>query len=244
MSATNHTTNYNLPQFVGTDKPTWLTDVNGAMSAIDTQMKANADSATTAVSNATTAMNSVGTLANLNTTDKTSTVGAINEINTGLQTTSGVASSASGTATEAKTAVEAVATYLNINSFVTTNANALTWTNASNPSSIGGNITTASNSDGSLGKIYGRFTVTPSSSTTNCKFTLQTPFRPTTDLTINNTSVVLVRGDGILRGNFPFTISTTGLMTMEFDKYWYNKTIDVILVACVIFFKDFGDQPE
>lgn len=43
MSSTNHTANYNLPQFVGTDKPAWLGDINPAMSAIDTQMKANAD---------------------------------------------------------------------------------------------------------------------------------------------------------------------------------------------------------
>ena len=43
MSATNHTTNYNLPVFVGTDKPAWLVDFNGAMNAIDAQMKLNAD---------------------------------------------------------------------------------------------------------------------------------------------------------------------------------------------------------
>lgn len=36
MSATNHTTNYELPVFVGTDKPAWLVDWNGAMTAIDT----------------------------------------------------------------------------------------------------------------------------------------------------------------------------------------------------------------
>lgn len=36
MSATNHTTNYELPIFVGTDKPAWLVDWNGAMTAIDT----------------------------------------------------------------------------------------------------------------------------------------------------------------------------------------------------------------
>lgn len=36
MSATNHTTNYELPIFVGTDKPAWLVDWNGAMAAIDT----------------------------------------------------------------------------------------------------------------------------------------------------------------------------------------------------------------
>lgn len=35
MSHTNSTTNYQLPQFVGTDTPGWLTDVNGAMADID-----------------------------------------------------------------------------------------------------------------------------------------------------------------------------------------------------------------
>lgn len=43
MSSTNHTANYNLPQFVGTDKPAWLGDINPAMTAIDGQMKTNAD---------------------------------------------------------------------------------------------------------------------------------------------------------------------------------------------------------
>lgn len=43
MASTNHTQNYNLPQFIGTDKPTWLGDVNSAMATIDTTMKANAD---------------------------------------------------------------------------------------------------------------------------------------------------------------------------------------------------------
>lgn len=55
MSATNHTTNYNLPQFVGSDKPTWLGDFNGAMTTIDTQMKANADLGTLAKTTADTA---------------------------------------------------------------------------------------------------------------------------------------------------------------------------------------------
>lgn len=36
MSATNSTANINLPLFIGTDKPAWLTDWNGAMNAIDT----------------------------------------------------------------------------------------------------------------------------------------------------------------------------------------------------------------
>jgi len=35
MSATNSTPNLELPVFVGTDKPAWLTDWNGAMNKID-----------------------------------------------------------------------------------------------------------------------------------------------------------------------------------------------------------------
>ena len=36
MSATNHTTYYELPIFIGTDTPSWLGDWNTAMTAIDT----------------------------------------------------------------------------------------------------------------------------------------------------------------------------------------------------------------
>lgn len=43
MTATNHTENYNLSQFVGTDRPTWLGDYNGDMAKIDAQLKQNAD---------------------------------------------------------------------------------------------------------------------------------------------------------------------------------------------------------
>lgn len=50
MSSTNKTPNYNLSQYVGTDKPTYLGDYNGDMLKIDTQLKANADSASNAAS--------------------------------------------------------------------------------------------------------------------------------------------------------------------------------------------------
>ena len=107
MGHTNSTANYNLPQFVGTDKPSWLGDINNAFSAIDTAIANAASTATTAdgkadalgttVSGHTT---QIGTLSNtvtaqgntLNTvtaligngtpttTDQT-IIGAINEIN-------------------------------------------------------------------------------------------------------------------------------------------------------------------
>lgn len=43
MTATNHTKNYNLSQFTGTDRPTWLGDYNGDMTKIDARLKQNAD---------------------------------------------------------------------------------------------------------------------------------------------------------------------------------------------------------
>lgn len=53
MSHTNSTPNYNLPQFLGTDKPAWLSDINNAMAAIDAAIaaaKSAADSADAAAS--------------------------------------------------------------------------------------------------------------------------------------------------------------------------------------------------
>ena len=112
MGHTNSTANYNLPQFVGTDKPSWLGDINNAFSAIDTAIANAASTATTAdgkadalgttVSGHTT---QIGTLSNtvtsqgntLNTvtaligngtpttTDQT-IIGAINEINAKIST--------------------------------------------------------------------------------------------------------------------------------------------------------------
>lgn len=55
MSHTNSTTNYSLPQFLTTDKPAWLTDINSALSDIDTGMhnaQTKADTAFTDAGNA------------------------------------------------------------------------------------------------------------------------------------------------------------------------------------------------
>lgn len=46
MTASKHTKNYNLSQFAGTDRPTWLGDYNGDMTKIDAQLKKNADAIT------------------------------------------------------------------------------------------------------------------------------------------------------------------------------------------------------
>lgn len=78
---TNSTTNYELPQFIGTDKPQWLTDINQAFLAIDTNLYS-------ASSSATLANTSIGTLSDLTTTAKTDLVSAINEVDSDLGTLS------------------------------------------------------------------------------------------------------------------------------------------------------------
>ena len=77
MSATNSTTNFELPLFIGTDKPAWLTDWNGAMTTIDAKIqeaKTEAASATTESGNNTQSITQINsTLQTLN-----STVSAMN----------------------------------------------------------------------------------------------------------------------------------------------------------------------
>lgn len=55
MASTNKTPNYNLPQWVGTDHPTFSEDFNDAFSAIDTAMENNKTTAESAQTTATEA---------------------------------------------------------------------------------------------------------------------------------------------------------------------------------------------
>lgn len=91
MSATNSTPNYELPVFLATDKPAWLTDWNGAMNAIDTAIHTAQSTADGAQTTAGTAVADIATInASLSTitsniTSLTTTVngntGSINTIN-------------------------------------------------------------------------------------------------------------------------------------------------------------------
>ena len=64
MSSTNKTEHYNLPQFIGSDIPTWLGDFNSAMTAIDNGINAAATSASGAATDAATAQKSANDAAN------------------------------------------------------------------------------------------------------------------------------------------------------------------------------------
>ena len=64
MGHTNSTANLSLPQFIGTDKPTWLGDVNGAFSAIDAYAGTNDAAVAAAVSDASSAISQASSAVN------------------------------------------------------------------------------------------------------------------------------------------------------------------------------------
>ena len=158
MSSTNHTTNYNLPQYVGSDKPAWLGDINPAFNAIDTAMHNNAVAAETAGTDATAAKNNIGTMANLETTEKSTLVGAVNEVNTKAGTAQTTANQAVGDAAAVDTKLTTFMKKFNLTSF--TNITSISATGGTQS----GKITLAQNSDGSIFKLYGHLEITGQSS--------------------------------------------------------------------------------
>lgn len=72
MASTNKTANYNLSQYVGTDKPTYLGDYNSDMSKIDAQMKTNSEATSVVAGQIETVSSTANTaLQNANTAQST-----------------------------------------------------------------------------------------------------------------------------------------------------------------------------
>lgn len=242
MSYTNHTTNYNLPQYIGTDKPTYLGDFNTAMGAIDTQMKANADSASAAASTATSASNAIGALANLTTTDKTSVVNAINEVD-------GEAATAQTTANNAGTAAASAAATANAAAAAIAKFN-LTSTSTLSPSTNKGTVEGvtavgfATDSTNSIFKVYGRLQVGSINNQTGINITVgTTTLRPTTAYSINAAALVCRIYLDKTSDVVPMTINvaTNGVITLDTINQANLDRVIVSLPPCVYFNTDFGD---
>lgn len=240
MSYTNHTTNYNLPQYIGTDKPTYLTDFNGAMSAIDAQMKLNADTASTASTNASTANTNIGTLTNLTTTVKSDLVSAVNEVKGLADTAQETASGASGTATSAQLTANGLVEYLTLtgkqNLGVTTTQGTISAANT--------DMSSAYNSAGSLGKVYGAikldFSTTPIGTVT---ITIaDTGLRPENSINIKGVIMDVYTAQGFsFSGVATMTINTDGTVTIPVNPSNIVTSYQFILPPCLYFMKNFGD---
>lgn len=240
MASTNKTTNYELSQFLGTDKPAWLSDYNSDMNKIDTQMKANADAATAAGGTASSATTAIGDLTELTTTVKTSTVAAINEVDSNADTAQNTANNAVATGESNTAKINVLESYLNLNNFTTATVSASGGTTSST-------ISCASNSDGSLGKIYGNINVTSTTSTT--VLTFDTPLRPNTALTINGIATRVWSDNPSNPSSFSFpsvtsvSIATDGVATITITGATNGRQSRIAIMACLIFAKSFGDIP-
>ena len=97
FASTNKTANYDLPQFVGTDKPTWLGDFNEAMSDIDAGMHENATSISTMQTDVASATQTASR-ASQDVAGLTSTVNSLSGTVTSVQTTANNAQSTANSA--------------------------------------------------------------------------------------------------------------------------------------------------
>lgn len=102
MSFSNHTPNYNLPQYVGTDKPTFLGDFNNAMSTIDTALHNNEQNAGEGLSELQQAQAAL-----------TETQETLTEVQTEVANVSGIASTVNQNVQQALTAANDATTAAN-----------------------------------------------------------------------------------------------------------------------------------
>lgn len=259
FSATNHTTNYELSQYIGTDKPTYLGDYNSDMSKIDANLKLVSNTANSANSTATSA----GTLAQtakdradsaytLADTANTTATTASNTAGTALENTVTNANqinkfnlTVSNTSSREETDGNTVQNTLgkfnpNTGSFTTTN---------SGISNVSCYISGMVNSDGSVGKLYGRIKLTANytmnaSNGLPCIRLRCSDFGiavPETSYTISCAGTcfcnvfrscdIYVGSDGYLYlyGNVTGAVSSTAYF--------------MVFSPAIYFFKDFGDIP-
>ena len=250
MASTNKTTNYELSQFIGTDKPAWLTDYNGDMGKIDTAIKNAADAATVADGKGDTANTNIGTLANLTTTAKTNLVAAINEVDSNADTAQNTATSAADTATQAgatalaaKNATDGLTTYLNLTNFteITTTAN---WSKTLGGGTINSiKLYIARNAAGTVAKVYGNINCSgvTTGSTGKVVYSGDTGLRPDTDIDIYMAGFLSSSNYGL--GNITLTIKTDGKLEIQgYQDAAGNASFRML--PCMYFLKDFGDSPE
>ena len=269
MASTNKTSHYNLSQYVGSDKPTYLVDYNTDMSAIDTGIY-------NAQSKADTNETSIGTLSSLNTSTKTNLVGAINEVNTeATSNTSHIGNLSNLTTTantdlvsainevdaEADSNTTKIGTLVNLETTNKTNLvgainetfekfdmfNLSTTNTCTVSASSGGienpNVYCSLNSDSSIFKIYGGFTAYGFTAYGSLKITISN-----TGLTNVSQEYTIAGGCCNYRNDANFdvrdlTIKTNGDIEINISNVSNTTTRRFYLPPCIYFNTNFGNTP-
>ncbi len=257
MSATNTTTNYNLPIFIETDKPAWLVDFNGAMRAIDAQMKTNADAIATKSPILTfndTAEIDFTKSGDIITANLAS--GVSDKVGRALVTPIAPPAAEQLVAINTTGAQDALAIgtglELSNNTLSAIDLN-LTDTGTAQLTLTGGagSISTsmlqyAFNSDHTVGKLYGAINI--NSVSTNTNYTINTNLTVSAPDAAYDIIVVMqgYLGLGPVQGIFNPTIhiDTSGSVSITFSTYYLGSGNAYIRAfPCLLFFSNFGDTP-
>lgn len=228
MASTNKTQNYELSQYIGNDKPTYLGDYNTDMLKIDTQMKRNANDVASVGATATTASETANTALENASNAQTSANSANNIATTALQK-----------ANTNETKIVNIENLLNLNDIINYQAGNMTFQNCS---LIAGSLTVASNNNGSIGKIYGNLVI-QNDGTNQVKHILisGTHLRPDTPILLNPVGIF----SGTPGISEPISVSIDRNGNLDFTVYGSaTGSGNVIILPCIYFMKDFGDTPN
>ena len=240
MSATNQTPNYGLPQYIGTDVPSYLGDFNKAMLDIDTAIKGVDNKATSAESSVATAnSNATQALENSETAQTTAetaqtTAETAQATATSAKSTANSANTTAGTAkstadTALKTAQSALQTANTANATANkTNTDIGNWVV---PSSIGANranVRISRNKKlGLLGiacrVLNGQGSTSGSTTTIG---TLPSGMRPSSARTIYGGAMIIYADSVISRD---LTINTNGTITVPVGNDFQNIVVQSML---------------
>lgn len=248
MASTNKTTNLQLSQYIGSDKPTYLGDYNSDMQKIDQGYKTNADNIATAIAgveSATSTANSAVASATQATSTANSASATANSANTTANNAQSTANSALSTATTAQaSANEANSKIDNFNLTQFTTIATSDMSKTGNATITSSNVSVAMNDDGSLAKVYGELNVTPNG---QGNIVIPTDLRPEEELTINGVVIRAIINSSTVKafGNVSMTIKTNGNIEVPYT-YAVSPSADncrFIFTACLLFVKQFGDTP-
>lgn len=242
MAYTNKTTNYELPQYVSTDKPTYLVDFNEAMRTIDSAMHTNATNIETNATNITVASNKVGDLSTLETTAKTDAVSAINEVNNNIGDLSDLNTTDK---TSAVNAINEIVDDFNLTDITAYNKNSA-GVRVSSGAINAGSITVATNSKKSICKIYGELLMEQTNVGEDIKITLPTSFNVEEDFTVDCAGLKIANR---YMESSPSTLTVVYLKFKtngEVDIQYYSQdtTAHIMCIPFMIFVKNFGDEPR
>lgn len=238
MSSTNKTTNYDLSQFIGSDKPAWLTDYNQDMAKIDAGIDAAQDTATGADGKADANTNNIGELTYLATTAKNNLVAAVNEVKSNADTAQNTASTALSNAAAIGTEMQDLSAYLDINTF-----NTLTVTASRGTVNASTNMRSATDSTGKLGKIYGKVVINNAAGGDITVTLSDTGLRPSTPITINcGVARTLYKSTGFDGYDVSdLTINTDGTATFVLPSDSSITETRAYITPYLIFAQNFGD---